>query len=224
MASSTIPGAERTGRAAKPSAAPALELHLEGLAFDGEPVLGKIDFVLAPRETVAISGPSGIGKTTLLRVMAGVQHGFRGVIRPARRLAMVFQEPRLLPWRTAGENLILTAGVAPDDVERVLGLVRLGGKAEFYPRELSLGQQRRLALARAFAIRPTVLLMDEPFVSLDPDLAAEMMELFVKLRSESEVAAVLVTHEVREAEALADRVLHLGGRPARFVPSIGPVP
>lgn len=197
----------------------ALELHLEGLAFDGEPVLGRIDFELAPRETVAISGPSGIGKTTLLRVMAEVEHAFKGTIRPARRLAMVFQEPRLLPWRTAGENLILTAGAVPAEVEGMLGKVRLDGKTDFYPRELSLGQQRRLALARAFAMRPTVLLMDEPFVSLDPELTIEMMDYFVKLREESDVATVLVTHEAREAEALADRIVRLDGKPAQFVPN-----
>jgi ABC-type nitrate/sulfonate/bicarbonate transport system ATPase subunit len=212
MGSSTSLAAEVPVRAGPP----ALRLRLKGLAFGGSPVLGPIDFSLAPGETVAIAGPSGIGKTTLLRILAQVEREFDGTLRPAERLSMVFQEPRLLPWRTAGENLMLTARLRPDEVEPALARVRLSGKADHYPSELSLGQQRRLALARAFAIRPTVLLMDEPFVSLDPDLAAEMMDLFKKLRAESGVATVLVTHEVREAEALADRVLRLDGVPARL--------
>lgn len=215
MGSSSSREAEPSG-GATPGAGTVLRLRLERLGFGSAAILGQIDFALAAGETVAISGPSGIGKTTLLRILAGVEHGFEGRLEPPARLAMVFQEPRLLPWRTAGENLVLTAKLRPDEVEPALARVRLSGKADHYPPELSLGQQRRLALARAFAIRPTVLLMDEPFVSLDPDLAAEMMELFVKLRAESGVATVLVTHEAREAEALADRILRLDGSPARL--------
>lgn len=213
MACSTSPAIERR----RPDEdRPAIALHLDRLDFGGAPVLGRLDLEIWPCETVAITGPSGIGKTTLLRVLSEVETGFEGRLQPAERLAMVFQEPRLLPWRTAAENLMLAARLSREEVEPALESVRLGGKAEHYPGELSLGQQRRLALARAFALDPTVLLMDEPFVSLDPDLVAEMMELFVKLRSGSRVASVLVTHEIQEARALADRVLRLDGNPATF--------
>lgn len=212
--SSTAPEAEAF--AGKAGRAPAIALDLEGLDFGGARILDALRLEVGERETVAITGPSGIGKTTLLRILAEVETGFRGRLVPAKRLAMVFQEPRLLPWRSAVDNLILTAGVTRGDVAPLLDRVRLGGKGAQYPSELSLGQQRRLSLARAFAMRPTLLLMDEPFVSLDADLAAEMRALFVRLRDESGVATVLVTHDLEEARALADRVLRLEGAPARL--------
>jgi NitT/TauT family transport system ATP-binding protein len=95
--------------------------------------------------------------------------------------------------------------------------VGLADKADLFPDQLSLGQQRRLSLARAFALRPDILLMDEPFVSLDPSLAEEMMTLFEKLRADDQPATLLITHEEREAERLADRIVRLDGRPAVVV-------
>ena len=195
---------------------PALRVALNGHSLGGTKVLGPVAFSLAARETLAVTGPSGIGKTTLLRLIAGLERA-DGEIVSAGPLAMVFQEPTLLPWRSAVQNLCLTTAIASDAAEALLAEVGLSGLGQRFPGQLSLGQQRRLALARAFAAGPALLLMDEPFVSLDPGLADEMMTLFTALRARRPLATLLVTHDAVEAERLATRILRLGGRPATVV-------
>lgn len=193
-----------------------LSLDLDGAARGGAPVLGPLRLEVGRGETLAVTGPSGIGKTTLLRVMAGLDAARGRVSLPARR-ALVFQEPTLLPWRTARANLVIAARVSPDAAEAWLERVGLGGLGDRHPGHLSLGQQRRLGLARAFASEPDLMLMDEPFVSLDPESAEAMMDLFARLRRASGVATVLVTHSEAEARRLASRIVRLGGRPAGIV-------
>lgn len=197
-----------------PVSEPCLRLELER----GGPgdVLGRLSLTLAPGETLALTGPSGVGKTTLLRIVAGLERRFHGSLHAPARIAMVFQEPALLPWRDATQNLSIIAGISASEARRWLADVGLAGCETRFPAQLSLGQQRRLALARAFASRPELLLMDEPFVSLDPELAEGMMALFERLRRASPVATILVTHVAAEAERLASRQLRLAGRPARF--------
>lgn len=213
--SSSAPEAECAARASQPRAA-VLSLGIEGMAYGGTAVLGAVALSVRQGETVAVTGPSGIGKTTLLRIAAGLETRFHGTRRVAGRLAMVFQEPVLLPWRTAAENLTLTAGIAGQAVEAALAEVGLAGLGGRYPGQMSLGQQRRLSLARAFAVAPALLLLDEPFVSLDPATADEMMALFAALRDRRGTATLLVTHSADEAARLADRRLRLDGRPAVF--------
>jgi len=127
---------------------------------------------------------------------------------------VVFQEPTLLPWRTALENITLPAGVTPEVARGLMAEVGLGGKDALYPRQLSLGQQRRLALARAFAPSPTTLLMDEPFASLDAGTAGRMLDLTAALLDRSEVSLIFVTHDPAEATRLKARALTLSGSPA----------
>ena len=200
-----------------PSAAPApivLRAALNGVAVRGRPVLGPVALELRAGETLALTGPSGVGKTTLLRVLAGLEGGYSGTVDRPARLAMVFQEPTLLPWRSLTQNLTLMLGITAEQAEAALAEVGLGGRGKDVPGQLSLGQQRRLALARAFAAQPDLLLMDEPFVSLDARLADEMMTLFEKLRGARSVATLVVTHDMGEARRLGQRILRLSGSPA----------
>jgi len=187
----------------------ALEAAIRRKAFGAHVVLSDLAFAVAPGETLAVVGPSGVGKSTLLRILAGLDRAFEGAVRAPERLAMVFQEPTLLPWRTACANLTVATGVDAAAARDGLAAVGLAGKGGLFPRQLSLGQQRRLALARAFVTRPELLLLDEPFVSLDAALAEEMLALTERLIAETRPATVFVTHSPAEADRLATRVLRL---------------
>lgn len=183
--------------------------------FGDTQVLGRVRFDVAPGETVALLGPSGIGKSTLLRIVAGIDGDYQGTVQRPDAMAIVFQEPTLLPWRSALDNLLLTQpGLDKPAAEAALERVGLAGKGDAFPGQLSLGQQRRLSLARAFAGRPAFLIMDEPFVSLDPEMAAQMIGLTEELIAETRPATLFVTHARAEADRLADRVLTLSGQPA----------
>lgn len=191
-----------------------MQIDIKGKRFGGKPVLGAIRLSLGPGERLAILGPSGIGKTTFLRIVAGLDTDFDGAVTGGDRAAMVFQEPTLLPWRTAMDNIILMTGATPDLARGLMADVGLAGSEALYPRQLSLGQQRRLSLARAFALRPETLLMDEPFVSLDAETAGRMLALTERLLDRAGAAMIFVTHEPAEAAALKARVLVLEGSPA----------
>jgi len=183
-------------------------------------VLGSLALTLTSGEVGALVGPSGCGKTTLLRIIAGLDRDYDGsVALPDHgKLGMVFQEPRLLPWRTLEQNVRLAAPQASattlDTLFRTLGL---DAHRHHFPGELSLGQARRVALARAFAVDPDLLLLDEPFVSLDDALAARLRDELAELVNRRPVTTLLVTHNVEEAIGLADRLFLLSASPARVV-------
>lgn len=171
---------------------------------------------------VVLLGASGLGKTTLLNIVAGLDRDYRGTVRfgggSAPRIAYAFQNPRLLPWRTVLENvaLVLPAGEAGRRrALEMLGEVGLAELADAYPERLSLGQQRRVALARAFVIEPDLLLMDEPFVSLDEAGAARLRVLLRRLLARRPASVLFVTHDSAEAVELASRIVVLEGTPAR---------
>ncbi|WP_199258676.1 ATP-binding cassette domain-containing protein [Paracoccus binzhouensis] len=193
-----------------------MRLELEAKSFGARPVLGALSLAVSRGERLAILGPSGIGKSTLLRILAGLDRAYRGRLDGADRLAVVFQEPVLLPWRDAVANIAIPTGCDAATARDWLAQVGLAGHEAKFPRQLSLGQQRRLALARAFAAAPDILLMDEPFASLDAETAGRMLALTDALLTRSGAGLVLVTHDPREAEALHARPLQLAGQPARL--------
>lgn len=194
-----------------------IEVGITGKAFGETRVLGQVAFTLRPGETLAVTGPSGIGKSTLLRILAGLDRDYEGRVSVPERRAIVFQEPTLLPWRSARANITIPTGASDAEAEAGLAEVGLAGLGDRFPGQLSLGQQRRLALARAFAGSPELLLMDEPFVSLDPALVEEMLGLTERLLERHRIAAILVTHDMGEARRLATRIARLEGQPARLV-------
>jgi ABC-type nitrate/sulfonate/bicarbonate transport system ATPase subunit len=186
-------------------------------------VLNELAFSLRTGEVAALVGPSGCGKTTLLRIIAGLERDFEGTVTlPAHgTLGMVFQEPRLLPWRTVEQNVRLAAPHATDaNLDALFRTLGLAAHRDHYPGELSLGLARRVALARAFAVEPDLLLLDEPFVSLDDALAARLREELAGLVNSRHVTTLLVTHDVDEALALADRLLLLSASPARVMAEV----
>lgn len=191
-----------------------MKVRIERKAFGGTPVLGRIAFDVGADETVVLTGPSGIGKSTLLRIVAGLDRDFEGSVSGAGRLAMVFQQPTLLPWRSAIDNIVLASGVTAAAAREHLASVGLADRTEHFPGQLSLGQQRRVAIARAFAREPETLLMDEPFASLDVETAAAMRALLSGLLRRRPTRAILVSHDMAEARQLAQRIIRLGGSPA----------
>ncbi|WP_407341118.1 ABC transporter ATP-binding protein [Methylocapsa polymorpha] len=181
--------------------------------------LRDVGFALKPGEVCALLGPSGCGKTTLLRIVAGLDHDFDGrVWLPSpHRLGMVFQEPRLLPWRTVSQNLRL-AGASPETgLDEIVAALGLAAHLDHFPGELSLGLARRVAIARAFAVKPDLLLLDEPFVSLDAALAMRLRAELMALVETHRATTLIVTHDVEEAISLADRIIVLSGAPGRII-------
>ncbi|WP_300444447.1 ABC transporter ATP-binding protein [uncultured Mameliella sp.] len=192
-----------------------IRVRIEAKHFGEAQVLGRVHFDIAPGECVALVGPSGIGKSTILRILAGTDEDFTGHVDRPERMAVVFQEPTLLPWRNVIQNLTLVhPDLGTEGARTALDRVGLAGKETLFPGQLSLGQQRRLALARGFATPPDLLIMDEPFASLDAETAERMLALTESLMATTRPATLFVTHDRAEAERLADRILRLDGAPA----------
>ncbi len=201
-------------------------------------IMQHISFSVANNDFLAIVGPSGCGKSTLLRLIQGLDHPSSGAIlfrgKPVMdvqlEMAMVFQSFALYPWLNVKENVALgleARGWAPDRIEaqvsKYIDVTGMVGFEEAYPRELSGGMRQRVGLARALAVEPAVLLMDEPFSSLDPltaeSLRDEVLELWADPGLPPE-AVVLVTHNIEEAVEMADRILVLSRRPSQVLAGV----
>jgi ABC-type nitrate/sulfonate/bicarbonate transport system ATPase subunit len=186
-------------------------------------VLADFNFALGAGEIGVFVGPSGCGKSTMLKIVAGLDHDYQGsVARPAdARTGMVFQEPRLLPWRSVEENVRLVAPQADEaKLSALFAVLELNAHRSHYPGELSLGLARRVALARALAIEPDFLILDEPLASLDDALAARLHDQIAALVDGQSVTTLLVTHDVDDAVRLGDHLFVLSPRPARIVAAI----
>jgi ABC-type nitrate/sulfonate/bicarbonate transport system ATPase subunit len=192
----------------------------ENAAGERQHVLAGINFALGAGEVGVFVGPSGCGKSTMLRILAGLDHDYQGrVSRPlGARLGMVFQEPRLLPWRSVEANVRLAAPQADDaKLAALFSVLELDAHRSHFPGELSLGLARRAALARAFAVDPDFLILDEPLASLDEALAARLREQIATLVGSRVVTTLLVTHNLDDAVRLGDRLFFLSTRPAKII-------
>jgi sulfonate transport system ATP-binding protein len=190
------------------------------LRFGATDVLRELDLDIAPGEFVALLGRSGSGKTTLLRVLAGLEEPSFGTASVPEPRAVVFQEPRLLPWKPVWENVVigLRGGNLRDRATTALREVQLDHRADAWPLTLSGGEAQRAGLARALVREPQVLLLDEPFASVDALTRLRMHDLVVELWNAHGPSILLVTHDVDEALLLADRAVVLdGGRIAAQV-------
>lgn len=196
------------------------------------PVLDRIDIAIAPGEIIAIVGRSGAGKTTLFNIISGLLRPRAGsiVMGAAGRsgpVAYMLQKDLLLPWRTVLDNALLgielRGAVGAQDRADALAMLARYGLADHtaaYPHALSGGQRQRVALTRTLLLRPTVLLLDEPFSALDYETRLNLEDDVMALRDDRGMSVVLVTHDIEEAIAMSDRVVVLGGRPARVTETI----
>ncbi len=182
--------------------------------YSGKTVFTDFVHTFPDNSVTAILGPSGCGKTTLLLALAEQ-------LRKAGRVSFVFQEPRLIPWYSLEKNIALVLdGSRHDTLDRArhyLEKVHLGTSAKKLPRHLSGGERQRVSIARAFSCRSSVLLMDEPFQSQDSGLRTRLVDTFLELQESEHRTVIAVTHDVGEAQRIADTILVLGGRPAHIV-------
>ncbi len=198
-----------------------LALERVSRAYGANLVLKDFDFAVGPGEIVCLLGPSGCGKTTLLNLLAGLLEPDAGqIIRPTGPPGYVFQEPRLLPWRTASQNLALglkaqhlPAAQRSATIDTYLDRLGLREAARLYPHQLSGGMRQRVALGRAFAVDPAYLLLDEPFKSLDLALRLQLVRLLLAEWLRRPRPIVFVTHDTAEAALAGQRILVLGSHP-----------
>lgn len=199
--------------------------------FKGQsrPTLKDIALQIRPGEKIALIGRSGCGKSTLLHMLAGLLMPSEGCVRihghqvskPSAKWNMMFQKPSLYPWMSVRENaelgLVFAGQRDAKKIDRLLALVGLGDKADDNVQSLSGGQQQRVALARSLATSPEVLLLDEPFSALDAFTRSSLQDEVADIASREDLTMVIVTHDIDEAVAMADRVLIMSSNPGRIV-------
>jgi NitT/TauT family transport system ATP-binding protein len=193
--------------------------------------LRDVSFSVMPSEFVCVIGPSGGGKSTILKIIAGLEAASSGTVQKPENIAMVFQNGALLPWLTAAENIelgmeshamryrehhhhhvSLSDSVLHRETEKYLSLMHLTDVAQRYPRELSGGQRQRVGIARALAVHPAILLLDEPFSALDPKTTEELHKDLIHIWTETKTTIIMVSHSIEEAVTLAEKIMLIKNR------------
>ncbi|MDD2368024.1 MAG: ABC transporter ATP-binding protein [Sulfuricurvum sp.] len=190
-----------------------LNIDIRSKKYSEKNILQNIQFSLKEGTFLSIIGPSGCGKTTLLKLISSLDIDFEGSINmDAKSIGMMFQEPRLLPWLTVRENIAVVKKIAaPEAIKELLRMVGLEHTLDMYPKNLSGGMARRVSLVRAFINRPKLILLDEPFVSLDKPTSLALQNDLMLFCKSFNPAVILVTHDLDEAIALSQKILFLGG-------------
>ena len=202
-----------------------LKVRVDSKSFpDTGRVVDGLAFTIRRGEFLTLFGPSGSGKSTLLNLIAGLDEDYSGAIIPDEiahsypRIGFVFQDARLMPWLSVFENVRLVAEetVTDKEIDELLDRLDLIGCRNHYPKQLSGGMQRKVALSRALIAKPELLLMDEPFISLDFQTAEGLRRILLELWEEQQLTVVYVTHDLQEAVTLSDRIISLSRCPARI--------
>lgn len=203
-----------------------IDITIERKQYQNNTIIQDLHLSLARNEITAIVGPSGAGKTTLLNIISGLDTAYDGTITFDSlasghvNTAYMFQEPRLLPWLSVFDNVTLVDNDKSDARERAEQLLTMAGLQDsmhLYPKQLSGGMQRRAALARTFFPRPSLVLMDEPFISLDLPSAEALRLEFLNMWKESNSSVLYITHDLSEAIAIADKILFFSASPANVI-------
>lgn len=199
-------------------------VRIRDKSFGQMTVIRNLEFEILTNAFISLVGPSGAGKSTLLNILSGLDSDFDGNLEwmdgGPGCVSYMFQDPRLMPWLTVRENVDLVVPDPKQDrswIDHLLSKVELYHRADAFPGQLSGGMQRRVALARAMAVKPDILLLDEPFSSLDVPTAASLREMVLDLWRDHSSAVILVTHNLKEAVELADRILFLSKGPAGII-------
>jgi NitT/TauT family transport system ATP-binding protein len=199
-------------------------VRIKEKSFGQVSVIQNLEFEILSDAFISLVGPSGAGKSTLLNILSGLDNDFDGSLEwmdgGPGCVSYVFQDPRLMPWLTLRGNIELVMRDAKQDrswIDHLLKKVDLYDRADAFPGQLSGGMQRRVALARAMAVKPDILLLDEPFSSLDVPTAASLREMVLDLWRDHSSAVILVSHNLNEAMELADRILFLSKGPASII-------
>lgn len=190
-------------------------------------IISNLNLNIENREFISIFGPSGCGKTTLLNMISGLDNDFKGSIEiendklnEQKKISYMFQSPRLFPWLTAIDNIKFPIKKNKNSNKIANDLIKSVGLEKFkyhYPNKLSGGMQRRISLARAFSTNPSILLLDEPFVSIDKKISNSLKKHLVKLWKKNKPIILFVTHDLNEAIELADRIVFLSKTPAKKI-------
>ncbi len=204
-----------------------IEINQLDKAFGEQIIFKAFDLTIPAEKITGISGPSGCGKTTLLKMIAGLIKVDSGEIKGAdpASISYIFQEPRLIPWRTVRENLRFVlktsqtrrAGVDDDRINAMLSLVGLAEVGTYFPDQLSGGMRQRVAMARAFLYPSQLLLMDEPFSSLDQALKDQLMEAFLNIWESDRRTVIFVSHDEDEIRGLSHQILRFSQKPVRLL-------